>query len=130
MKTENAIVNSIVTRLLEGQESFSAQVMALIKQDDLQDMSVVLIYEVTQVFIEKPEQVDWKKFMIAVEELLMEPSSDFQKTLVKQGILETFAAFISDGTFSSHWILPHIGMRSRKAIQESDDFQKTKTPGF
>ena len=130
MKTKQEVINEIVTRLLEGQESMSGPVKALLEQDDLQDMSVILMFEVTQLFMGQPEQVDWKKFMNTVEALLWEPSSDLQKTVIKQGILETFAAFISDDTFSSHWILPHIGTRSRQAIQESDAFQKTKTPGF
>lgn len=130
MKSDLEIVQQIITRLLDGQEILSPEVVALMRQDDYTEMSLVLMYEVTRLFTKNSEKVDWKSFMHTVEALLWETSPDFQKTAVQQGILETFTMLINSGAWSSEWILPHVGTMSRKAIQESDAFQKTKTPGF
>lgn len=130
MNLQITIVQEIIKRLLVGQENLAFKVQALATQDDYADMSMVLMFEVSHLFMENSDQVDWKRFMQTVEELLMESSSDFHKTVVRQSVLEAFAIFISDGGWEPHWIASHIGPQSRRVIQEYDELMGTQTPGI
>lgn len=130
MNLQITIVQEIIKRLLVGQENLASKVQALETQDDYTDMSMVLMFEVSHLFMENSSQVDWKQFMQTVEELLIEYSSDFQKTVVRQSILEAFASFIGQGDWEPHWIASHIGPQSRRVIQEYDDLMGTQTPGI
>lgn len=119
-------LEEIIKVLSADQTVLNPERLSELREESYQMPDAIFIYSLMREITQYPEQVNWKTLLEGIEGLL--DKNPDEQTYLQHTVLESFSNSAANKQFDYKWLVPHIGLRSRKIIDEIDAFYEQKSP--